>query len=174
MGIYIYLSPPPRGQRFAFLVMCSHVFIKKMFFWVPSKSWGNMQLPLQGKACGIEVNKWLEDSHLATADFSDQQGLSLDHTSDTACGCHCSSCSGPSGHSGWWWPPLYPMQVVTMPEYLRKRFGGKRIQVYLSLLSLLLYIFTKISVSPLAVSELARSFSLARAGPARGSTICFH
>ncbi|XP_023381291.1 sodium/glucose cotransporter 1 isoform X2 [Pteropus vampyrus] len=32
-----------------------------------------------------------------------------------------------------------------MPEYLRKRFGGKRIQVYLSLLSLLLYIFTKIS-----------------------------
>ncbi|XP_066226509.1 sodium/glucose cotransporter 1-like [Saccopteryx leptura] len=32
-----------------------------------------------------------------------------------------------------------------MPEYLRKRFGGKRIQVYLSILSLLLYIFTKIS-----------------------------
>lgn len=36
-----------------------------------------------------------------------------------------------------------------MPEYLRKRFGGKRIQVYLSVLSLLLYVFTKISVSPL-------------------------
>uniref|UniRef100_A0A8D2KXQ5 Sodium/glucose cotransporter 1 n=1 Tax=Varanus komodoensis TaxID=61221 RepID=A0A8D2KXQ5_VARKO len=35
--------------------------------------------------------------------------------------------------------------VVTMPEYLRKRFGGKRIQVYLSVLSLCLYIFTKIS-----------------------------
>lgn len=34
-----------------------------------------------------------------------------------------------------------------MPEYLRKRFGGKRIQIYLSILSLLLYIFTKISVS---------------------------
>ncbi|XP_064424155.1 sodium/glucose cotransporter 1 [Latimeria chalumnae] len=32
-----------------------------------------------------------------------------------------------------------------MPEYLRKRFGGKRIQLYLSVLSLLLYIFTKIS-----------------------------
>ncbi|CAO2640307.1 Sodium/glucose cotransporter 1 [Lemmus lemmus] len=32
-----------------------------------------------------------------------------------------------------------------MPEYLRKRFGGKRIQIYLSVLSLLLYIFTKIS-----------------------------
>ncbi|KAM8797815.1 sodium/glucose cotransporter 1 isoform 3-T3 [Eudromia elegans] len=32
-----------------------------------------------------------------------------------------------------------------MPEYLKKRFGGKRIQIYLSLLSLLLYIFTKIS-----------------------------
>uniref|UniRef100_A0A8C6ZJA6 Sodium/glucose cotransporter 1 n=1 Tax=Nothoprocta perdicaria TaxID=30464 RepID=A0A8C6ZJA6_NOTPE len=35
--------------------------------------------------------------------------------------------------------------VVTMPEYLKKRFGGKRIQIYLSILSLLLYIFTKIS-----------------------------
>uniref|UniRef100_A0A8C5LXM3 Sodium/glucose cotransporter 1 n=1 Tax=Leptobrachium leishanense TaxID=445787 RepID=A0A8C5LXM3_9ANUR len=36
-------------------------------------------------------------------------------------------------------------QVVTMPEYLRKRFGGDRIRVYLSVLSLLLYVFTKIS-----------------------------
>uniref|UniRef100_A0A8C4VUG9 Sodium/glucose cotransporter 1 n=1 Tax=Gopherus evgoodei TaxID=1825980 RepID=A0A8C4VUG9_9SAUR len=35
--------------------------------------------------------------------------------------------------------------VVTMPEYLKKRFGGRRIQIYLSILSLLLYIFTKIS-----------------------------
>lgn len=43
--------------------------------------------------------------------------------------------------------PSLPPQVVTMPEYLRKRFGGKRIQVYLSVLSLILYIFTKISVS---------------------------
>ena len=32
-----------------------------------------------------------------------------------------------------------------MPEYLRKRFGGERIRIYLSVLSLLLYIFTKIS-----------------------------
>ncbi|XP_062835261.1 sodium/glucose cotransporter 1 [Anolis carolinensis] len=32
-----------------------------------------------------------------------------------------------------------------MPEYLKKRFGGKRIQIYLSVLSLLLYILTKIS-----------------------------
>uniref|UniRef100_A0A8C8RQ41 Sodium/glucose cotransporter 1 n=1 Tax=Pelusios castaneus TaxID=367368 RepID=A0A8C8RQ41_9SAUR len=37
------------------------------------------------------------------------------------------------------------LQVVTMPEYLKKRFGGRRIQMYLSVLSLLLYIFTKIS-----------------------------
>lgn len=48
------------------------------------------------------------------------------------------------------------MQVVTMPEYLRKRFGGKRIQIYLSILSLLLYIFTKISVSPLPPHHVAR------------------
>uniref|UniRef100_A0A8C6WBN2 Sodium/glucose cotransporter 1 n=1 Tax=Nannospalax galili TaxID=1026970 RepID=A0A8C6WBN2_NANGA len=47
---------------------------------------------------------------------------------------------------GWVFVPIYiKAGVVTMPEYLRKRFGGKRIQIYLSLLSLLLYIFTKIS-----------------------------
>ncbi|XP_030623253.1 sodium/glucose cotransporter 1 isoform X2 [Chanos chanos] len=32
-----------------------------------------------------------------------------------------------------------------MPEYLKKRFGGQRIRIYLSVLSLLLYVFTKIS-----------------------------
>ena len=36
--------------------------------------------------------------------------------------------------------------VYTMPEYLRLRFGGQRIRVYLSVLALLLYVFTKISV----------------------------
>uniref|UniRef100_A0A4W6C2W5 Sodium/glucose cotransporter 1 n=1 Tax=Lates calcarifer TaxID=8187 RepID=A0A4W6C2W5_LATCA len=35
--------------------------------------------------------------------------------------------------------------VVTMPEYLKKRFGGQRIRIYLSVLSLFLYVFTKIS-----------------------------
>ncbi|XDV53995.1 hypothetical protein PO909_022376 [Leuciscus waleckii] len=35
--------------------------------------------------------------------------------------------------------------VVTMPEYLKKRFGGQRIRIYLSVLSLILYVFTKIS-----------------------------
>lgn len=32
-----------------------------------------------------------------------------------------------------------------MPEYLQKRFGGQRIRIYLSMLALILYIFTKIS-----------------------------
>ena len=36
--------------------------------------------------------------------------------------------------------------VVTRPQYRQKRFGGQRIQVYMSVLSLILYIFTKISV----------------------------
>uniref|UniRef100_A0A3Q4G3J3 Sodium/glucose cotransporter 1 n=1 Tax=Neolamprologus brichardi TaxID=32507 RepID=A0A3Q4G3J3_NEOBR len=35
--------------------------------------------------------------------------------------------------------------IVTMPEYLKKRFGGQRIRIYLSVLSLFLYVFTKIS-----------------------------
>ncbi|XP_072515283.1 sodium/glucose cotransporter 1 [Salminus brasiliensis] len=47
---------------------------------------------------------------------------------------------------GWIFVPIYiKAGVVTMPEYLKKRFGGNRIRIYLSLLSLILYIFTKIS-----------------------------
>ncbi|KAK0131794.1 Sodium/glucose cotransporter 1 [Merluccius polli] len=47
---------------------------------------------------------------------------------------------------GWLFVPIYiKAEVVTMPEYLKKRFGGQRIRVYLSVLSLFLYIFTKIS-----------------------------
>jgi Na+/proline symporter len=44
-----------------------------------------------------------------------------------------------------------------MPEYIKKRFGGDRIRIYLSCLSLILYIFTKISVIFL-VKDLLSSF----------------
>ncbi|XP_033643103.1 sodium/myo-inositol cotransporter 2-like [Asterias rubens] len=48
---------------------------------------------------------------------------------------------------GWIFLPVYLAGgIFTMPDYLQKRFGGKRIQMYISLLSLALYIFTKISV----------------------------
>ncbi|KAK6192710.1 hypothetical protein SNE40_004136 [Patella caerulea] len=47
---------------------------------------------------------------------------------------------------GWIFVPVYTAAgVYTMPEYLRKRFGGQRIRIYLSVLALLLYVFTKIS-----------------------------
>uniref|UniRef100_A0A672YUU9 Solute carrier family 5 member 9 n=1 Tax=Sphaeramia orbicularis TaxID=375764 RepID=A0A672YUU9_9TELE len=47
---------------------------------------------------------------------------------------------------GWIFIPVYiSADVVTMPEYLAKRFGGQRIRIYMSVLSLILYIFTKIS-----------------------------
>ncbi|KAF1464965.1 Sodium/glucose cotransporter 4, partial [Pygoscelis antarcticus] len=47
---------------------------------------------------------------------------------------------------GWIFVPVYiAAGVVTMPEYLQKRFGGQRIQIYMSILSLILYLFTKIS-----------------------------
>ncbi|KAM7311241.1 sodium/glucose cotransporter 5 [Ixodes scapularis] len=47
---------------------------------------------------------------------------------------------------GWFFVPVYVASgVYTMPEYLRKRFGGQRIRIYLSVLALLLSIFTKIS-----------------------------
>ena len=44
--------------------------------------------------------------------------------------------------------PVYLSSAVyTLPEYMHKRFGGNRIRVFLSILSLLLYVFTKISVN---------------------------
>ncbi|XP_072542474.1 sodium/myo-inositol cotransporter [Salminus brasiliensis] len=48
---------------------------------------------------------------------------------------------------GWVFIPVYIHSgVYTMPEYLSKRYGGKRLKVYFAALSLLLYIFTKLSV----------------------------
>ncbi|KTF99021.1 hypothetical protein cypCar_00017333 [Cyprinus carpio] len=48
---------------------------------------------------------------------------------------------------GWLFLPIYiASRVTTMPEYLQKRFGGKRIQLFLCVLYLFIYIFTKISV----------------------------
>lgn len=48
---------------------------------------------------------------------------------------------------GWIFIPVYiSAGVVTMPEYLGRRFGGKRIRIYISVLSLILYIFTKIDL----------------------------
>ncbi|XP_053327112.1 sodium/myo-inositol cotransporter 2 [Spea bombifrons] len=47
----------------------------------------------------------------------------------------------------WFFLPIYISSgVTTMPEYLQRRFGGKRIQIFLAILYLFIYIFTKISV----------------------------
>ena len=49
---------------------------------------------------------------------------------------------------GWVFLPVFlASSVATLPEYMSKRFGGSRIRVFLSVLSLALYIFTKISVN---------------------------
>ncbi|XP_052510445.1 sodium/glucose cotransporter 1-like [Budorcas taxicolor] len=48
---------------------------------------------------------------------------------------------------GWVFSPVYMKSgVVTLPRYLRKRFGGYRIQLLLAILYLLIHIFSKISV----------------------------
>ncbi|XP_064617111.1 sodium/myo-inositol cotransporter 2-like [Liolophura sinensis] len=48
----------------------------------------------------------------------------------------------------WLFLPVYiSAGVFTLPEYLGKRFGGQRLQIYLSALALVLYIVTKIAVS---------------------------
>uniref|UniRef100_A0A803VWW8 Solute carrier family 5 member 9 n=1 Tax=Ficedula albicollis TaxID=59894 RepID=A0A803VWW8_FICAL len=59
---------------------------------------------------------------------------------------------------GWIFLPVYiAAGVVTMPEYLQKRFGGQRIQIYLSVLSLILYIFTRISTDIFAGALFIRT-----------------
>ncbi|XP_014974260.3 sodium/mannose cotransporter SLC5A10 isoform X6 [Macaca mulatta] len=40
----------------------------------------------------------------------------------------------------------FEWNIVTLPEYIQKRYGGQRIRMYLSVLSLLLSVFTKISL----------------------------
>lgn len=49
---------------------------------------------------------------------------------------------------------LPPWQIATISQYLQWRFGGERIQIYLSSLSLLLSIFTRISVSNSAFNSV--------------------
>ncbi|KAK3597477.1 hypothetical protein CHS0354_041897 [Potamilus streckersoni] len=48
---------------------------------------------------------------------------------------------------GWLFVPVYvACGAYTMPEYLRKRFGGRRIRIYSSVLALVEYILTNISI----------------------------
>ncbi|KAM7533833.1 hypothetical protein Aperf_G00000114986 [Anoplocephala perfoliata] len=48
---------------------------------------------------------------------------------------------------GWLVLPVYLASgIVTMPEYLKRRFGGQRIRLYMAIVSLILYILTKISI----------------------------
>ncbi|KAK7094081.1 sodium/glucose cotransporter 4-like [Littorina saxatilis] len=47
---------------------------------------------------------------------------------------------------GWVFLPVYKASgIYTMPEYLYKRFGGRRIRVYLAIISLVLYVTSKIA-----------------------------
>lgn len=48
----------------------------------------------------------------------------------------------------WLFLPVYiSAGVYTLPEYLKKRFGGQRLRVYLSVFAIVLYIITKLAVS---------------------------
>jgi len=54
---------------------------------------------------------------------------------------------------GWLFLPVYVAAgISTMPEYLLERFGGQRIRSFLAILSIFLYIFTKISADLFAGS----------------------
>ncbi|XP_060225330.1 sodium/glucose cotransporter 1-like [Meriones unguiculatus] len=48
---------------------------------------------------------------------------------------------------GWIFVPIYSKaEVVTLPEYLRKRFGSLRIQLFFSFIFIIVYIFSRISM----------------------------
>ena len=47
---------------------------------------------------------------------------------------------------GWFFVPVYMRaEVLTMPQYIFKRFQSQRLRVLLAVVSLLMYVFTKIS-----------------------------
>ncbi|XP_064631090.1 sodium/mannose cotransporter SLC5A10-like [Lineus longissimus] len=49
---------------------------------------------------------------------------------------------------GWFYLPVYiKARISTTPEYLKKRFGGRRMRVYFSVLSIVLYIMQGVSVT---------------------------
>ncbi|GAB1295246.1 Predicted gene 5134 [Apodemus speciosus] len=48
---------------------------------------------------------------------------------------------------GWIFVPIYSrLRVVTLPEYLKKRFGSLRIQLFFTIVFLIVYIFSRISM----------------------------
>ncbi|XP_059169281.1 sodium/glucose cotransporter 1-like [Physella acuta] len=56
---------------------------------------------------------------------------------------------------GWVFMPVYIASgSVTTLDYLKKRYGGKRIEIYLAALTLLLIVLTKTSVELYAISQL--------------------
>lgn len=61
---------------------------------------------------------------------------------------------------GWVFLPVYKSAgVYTLPEYLSRRFGGKRIRSTVAVLSLVLYVFTKVISSFDVFTEIS-SFGL--------------
>uniref|UniRef100_A0A674JT21 Sodium/mannose cotransporter SLC5A10 n=1 Tax=Terrapene triunguis TaxID=2587831 RepID=A0A674JT21_9SAUR len=79
-------------------------------------------------------------SHNSWALFKLPLALPVLPRSDLGCSCLWQGAAVPCSD-----PCVSAAQIVTMPEYLQRRFGGERIRMYLSALSLLLSVFTKIS-----------------------------
>ena len=74
---------------------------------------------------------------------------------------------------GWLFVPVYVASgIYTVPEYMEKRFGGERIQIYLAVLSLLMYVFTKISVSYRVVVVPPPVSTLFAAGTVQVNILC--
>ncbi len=62
---------------------------------------------------------------------------------------------------GWVFIPVYIRAgVYTMPEYIKKRFGGQRIRIFLSILSLILNLSIRITVCLHIFKNFCRKINL--------------
>uniref|UniRef100_A0A8D0GVH7 Sodium/myo-inositol cotransporter 2 n=1 Tax=Sphenodon punctatus TaxID=8508 RepID=A0A8D0GVH7_SPHPU len=117
------------------------VFVLAVGLW---SMWKTKRSTVKGYfLAGGEMVWWpVSGSKLAALFFSQGGGQSLGSPHDAAVSPAKGSVSCfPLTHA-----LSCPVQVTTMPEYLQRRFGGKRIQMFLAILYLFIYIFTKISV----------------------------
>uniref|UniRef100_A0A8C4WIJ9 Sodium/mannose cotransporter SLC5A10 n=1 Tax=Gopherus evgoodei TaxID=1825980 RepID=A0A8C4WIJ9_9SAUR len=90
--------------------------------------------------CLLSLSLYLTLCHNSRALFKLLLAVPVLPCSDLGCSCLWQGAAVPCNDLC-----ISAAQIVTMPEYLQKRFGGERIRMYLSALSLLLSVFTKIS-----------------------------
>lgn len=124
-------------------------------FWFSRRERSASEYFLAGRDVGwFAIGASLFATNISSEHFIGLAGSGA--TSGLAVGCYEWSASLCLFVLGWLFVPYYlRSQVFTMPEFLERRFDG-RCRWYLTIISLVAYIFTKISVSLFAGGILIR------------------